>query len=116
MAMWVRSLLIAVPCVVLSGCMSYPDPEPPPPPFKVEEVRAAAKSMREGIVELPDVAETMGVLNVRFDGIRNRTRFFTEMDIFGRMLMRELSAIAQDRITFVGDGKKLSAKEMYLFK
>lgn len=115
--MWVRSLLIAVPCVVLSGCMSYPDPEPPPPPFKVEEVRAAAKSMREGIVELPDVAETMGVLNVRFDGIRNRTRFFTEMDIFGRMLMRELSANAHGRIAFVAGGESSSVNDIdYLLK
>ena len=115
--MWVHSFLVAVSCAVLSGCLSYPDPEPPPPPFKVEEVRAAAKRMREEIVALPDVAETMGVLNVRFDGIRNRTRFFTEMDIFGRMLMRELSANAHSRIAFVEGDKSSSVDDIdYLLK
>ena len=104
-------------CAVFSGCLSYPDPEPPPPPFKVEEVRAAAKRMSEGIVALPAVAGTMGTLNVRFDGVRNRTRFFTEMDIFGRMLMRELSASAQERISFVGGEKDSSVNDIdYLLK
>ena len=113
----IRTLLLSAVCAVFSGCISYPDPEPPPAPFKVEEVRAAAKRMSEEIIALPDVSEIIGSLKVCFDGVQNRTRFFTETDIFGRMLMRELSAIAQDRITFVGDGKKLSAKDVdYLLK
>lgn len=112
-----RAATAFVAGVLVSGCVSYPDPEPPPPPFKVEEVRAAAKSMSDGIVSLPDVAETIGTLNVRFEGVRNRTRFFTEMDIFGQMLMRELSVNARDRIVFVGGGKNSSVSDIdYLLK
>ena len=108
---------VVAACAVFSGCLSYPDPEPPPPPFKVDEVRAAAKRMSEGIVALPAVARTMGTLNVRFDGVRNRTRFFTEMDIFGRMLMRELSTSAQERIVFVGGETDSSVNDIdYLLK
>ena len=104
-------------CMGLSGCFSYPEPEPPPPPFRAEEVRAAAKSMSGGIVALPDVAETRGCLNVRFDGVRNRTRFFAEMDIFGRMLMRELAANAPERIAFIAGGKDSPVGDIdYLLK
>lgn len=104
-------------CMGLSGCLSYPEPEPPPPPFKVEEVRAAAKSMSRGILALPDVAETRGCLNVRFDGVRNRTRFFTEMDVFGRMLMRELAANASERIAFIAGGEDSPVGDIdYLLK
>ena len=112
-----RIAAVVVICGAFSGCFSYPDPEPPPPPFKVDEVRAAAKSMSDGIVALPEVAETIGALNVRFDGVRNRTRFFTEMDIFGKMLMRELSMNASDRITFVAAGGESSVSDIdYLLK
>lgn len=115
--LWGGAAAVFAAGVLVSGCFSYPDPEPPPPPFKVEEVRAAAKSMSEGIVSLPDVAETMGALNVRFEGVRNRTRFFTEMDIFGQMLMRELSVSARDRIVLVAGGKDSSVSDIdYLLK
>lgn len=93
-------------CMGFSGCLSCPDPEPPPPPFRVEEVRAAAKSMSKAIVALPQVASTIGSLNVRFDGVRDRTRFFTEMDIFERMLMRELSTDAKGSFAFFAGGKE----------
>ena len=90
------------------GCFSYPEPEPPPPPFKVEEVRAAARRMSKEIVALPQVALISGTLNVRFDGVHDDgTRFlFTDMNIFERMLMRELSADAQGRIAFFAGGGK----------
>ena len=61
--------------------------------------------MSKAIVALPQVASTLGGLNVRFDGVRDRTRFFTEMDIFERMLMRELFADAKGRFAFFEGGK-----------
>lgn len=101
-----RTLVTAFLFVGLSGCLSYPEPEPPPSPFRVDEVRAAAKSMSKAIVALPQVAATIGNLNVRFDGVRDRTRFFIEMDIFERMLMRELSADARGNFAFFASAKE----------
>lgn len=105
----VRTVAAVVMCLGFSGCLSCPDPEPPPPPFKVEDVRAAARNMSKAIVALPQVASTLGGLNVRFDGVRDRTRFFTEMDIFERMLMRELTVDAQGRFAFFAGGKEGTA-------
>ena len=104
-----RTVATVALCIGLSGCLSCPDPEPPPPPFKVEDVRTAARNMSKAILALPQVASTLGSLNVRFDGVRDRTRFFTEMDIFERMLLRELSADAKGRFAFFAGGKEGTA-------
>ena len=49
-----RICLITAFWMVVSGCFSYPEPEPPPSPFKVEEVRAARKSVADRFLELTD--------------------------------------------------------------
>lgn len=102
-----RSAIGIALAAMLTGCVLYPDPEPPPDPVDVKTIRTVAKHMSEAILALPEVGETVEAMHVRFDGVSNNTLEFDDvfdMNIFGRMLMREISEVAQDRIVFFESG------------
>lgn len=98
-----RSAVSIALCAVLIGCFSYPAPQPPPDPVDVVGIRAFAKDMSEAILALPEVAEAAGTLHIRFDGVGNDTLEFDDVfnaDIFGRMLVGNLSTNAAGRVVF----------------
>lgn len=93
-------------CVCALGCRSYVVSDPPAQPVSAEHVHAAAEQMCRSILALDEISSAYSAVNIRFDGIENKTRFFTPVNLFGEILMSRLSRANSSSVRFSGSAAK----------
>lgn len=58
--------------------------------------------MCKSILAREEINSSYSAVNIRFDGIENKTRFFTQVNLFGETLMTVLNRANSSAIHFVG--------------
>lgn len=86
--------------VGLIGCRSYVVSDPPAQPVSAEHVHAAASEMCRSILTREEISSAYSAVVIRYDGIDNKTRFFTPVNLFGEVLMTALSRAAPSSVRF----------------